>query len=106
MTYPTHENKERFERKVREIREHPDYSTEAKRRMLGEAYQEARAEHERIVDEHKAQQASTIKDLERKVFRLNFPLAVSTQEKETIRMSYRDAYDRAERVVASPRMTT
>jgi len=54
----------------------------------------------RMVEEHKEEQRS-IQDLERKVFKVSVPLSVSPHEKETFRMSYRDAYGRAERVASS-----
>lgn len=101
MSDPILANKEKFNCKVEQIRSHPDYSAEAKRRYLGEAYTEAKATHDRLVTEHKAEQERTIKDLERKVFEVNFPLSVSTQEKEMLRLSYRDAFDRAERVASA-----
>jgi hypothetical protein len=45
------------------------------------------------VAEHKEKQAAgIIKVIEREVFKVNVPLTVSTQEKETIQLSYRDAY--------------
>ncbi len=99
MTNPIHENKERFNRRVEGIRNHPDLSEEAKRRYLGEAYAEAKAEHDRLVTEHKGKQAKNIRNLEREVFHLDFPLGTTTQEKELVRMSYRDGFDRAERVL-------
>jgi hypothetical protein len=98
VTNPIPRNKERFNAEVAQIRNHPDYSAQAKRRYLGEAY--AKAEHDRIVAEHKEEQQRNIADLEKKVFEVSFPLSVSPHEKETSRMSYRDAYDRAERAAS------
>ena len=98
MTDPIRRNKERYNAEVAQIRNHPDYSAQAKRRYLGEAY--AKAEHDRIVAEHKEEQQRNIADLEKKVFEVSFPLSVSPHEKETFRMSYRDAYDRAERAAS------
>jgi hypothetical protein len=101
MSDPILKNKERFDRKVKDLRNHPDLSAEAKRRYLSEAYEEAKAAHDEMVAEHKESQQRNIADLERKVFEVRMPLSVSTQEKETIRMSYRNAYDRAERACDS-----
>jgi hypothetical protein len=97
---PILRNKERFNQEVEGIRNHPDLSDEAKQRYLSDAYEKAQAKHEELVTEHKASQQGAIRDLEKQVFKVDFPLSVSTQEKEMIRLSYRDAYDRAERVVA------
>jgi hypothetical protein len=100
MTDKVWQNKERFDRKVEDARNHPDLSAEAERRNLSEAYAQAKAEHVRLCVEHKESRRS-IADLERKVFEVNMPLSVSPYEKETFRMSYRDAYDRAERIASS-----
>jgi hypothetical protein len=100
MTDKVRQNKERFDRKVEDVRNHPDLSAEAKRRYLSEAYAQAKAEHDRHCVEHKESRRS-IADLERKVFEVNMPLSVSPHEKETFRISYRDAYERAERVGSS-----
>jgi hypothetical protein len=54
-----------------------------------------------MVAEHKENQQRSIAELEKKVFEVSFPLSVSPHEKETFRMSYRDAYDRAERAASS-----
>lgn len=103
MSNSISENKEKFERKLGQIRTDPDYSTEAKRRYLGEAYAEARDEHERLTAQHREQTAKKLSDLERPVLQIQYPLGTLESEKEIVRMSYRDAFDRAEKAARTVR---
>jgi hypothetical protein len=48
MTDPILQNKEHFDRKVQEIRNYPDISTEAKRRYLSEPYAQAKQSMTRV----------------------------------------------------------
>lgn len=57
--------------------------------------------HDQMVAEHKEEQQRSIQNLEKKVFEVSMPLSASPHEKETFRMSYRDAYDRAELATAN-----
>jgi hypothetical protein len=41
-------NKAAFERRVEDVRNHPDWSDEAKKRYLTEAYEEAMEKHGRL----------------------------------------------------------
>jgi hypothetical protein len=83
VTNPIHKNKERFNAEVAQIRNRPDYSTEAKRRYLEEAYARAKAEHDRMVAEHKKEQQRSVGELERMVFEVCFPLsAIPPRERD------------------------
>jgi hypothetical protein len=95
MTDPIEKNRQDLDRKLASIRSNADLNEQAKRRMIQEAYEEARRRHQQLADERRAQAADRINRLERDVMRVRYPLGASDVEKETIRMSYRDAYDRA-----------
>jgi hypothetical protein len=84
-------NKAAFERRVEEIRSHPDYSDEAKKRYLAEAYEEAMERHDQLIAEGKRVEEEKISKLEQEVFAVPVPLAATTGEKISTRHSYRDA---------------
>jgi hypothetical protein len=88
-------NRQEMERRIQQIRDNADLSDQAKRRMIQETYEEAMRRHRELADERRAQTADRINRLERDMMRIRYPLGASDVEKETIRMSYRDAYDRA-----------
>lgn len=88
-------NRQDFGRKIAEIRSNPDLSEQARRRMLQEVYDAAARRHRELVEEEEARTAEKLTRLERDVMGIRYPLGTSDAEKETIRMSYRDAYDRA-----------
>jgi hypothetical protein len=84
-------NKAAFDRRVEEIRNHPDLSQEAKKRYLSEAWEEAQAKDQEIVAEGKRVEEEKIAKLEKEVFAVPAPLAATTGEKMANRQSYRDA---------------
>jgi hypothetical protein len=97
---PTIQNRKAFERKLEQIRSNPDLNDDAKRRMIAEAYAEARDRHREHVAEHERQTAEKLGRLERGVMGISYPYGASDADQELVRMSYRDAYDRAERVAS------
>lgn len=82
---------------VAKIRGYADLTEEAKRRMMAEAYEEASGRHRELVAEGERKAAERLERLERVVMGIRYPLHASDGDKELVRMSYRDAYDRAER---------
>jgi len=97
MTTKIDQNRQEFDRKVAQIRGYADFTEEAKRRMMAEAYEEASGRHRELVAEQERKAAERLGRLERGVMGIRYPLHVSDGDKELARMSYRDAYDRAER---------
>ncbi len=96
-------NQQAFDRKSKQIRENPDLSRDAKRRYLGDAYAEARDTHTRLVEEHKAQTEKKIADARKALMGIKYPKQMLEADQEIARMSYRDAYDRAERAATKLR---
>jgi hypothetical protein len=90
-------NQQRFDDKSRRIREDQDLSRDAKRRHLGEAYAVARDEHERLVHEHREQTQKNIAAAKKGVMGIKYPQQMLQADREIARMSYRAAYDMAER---------
>lgn len=90
-------NQAEYDRKAKRIREDGDLSREAKRRMLGEAYAVARDEHTRLVADHREQSQKNIAQAQKSVMGIKYPKMMLEADQEIARMSYRDAYDRAER---------
>jgi hypothetical protein len=95
---PTIQNTRDFNRKLEQIRSNPDLNDEAKRRMISEVYEEAARRHQELVAEQERATAEKIARLEGGVMGISYPYSASDADKELIRMSYRDAYDRAERI--------
>lgn len=91
------ENQQRFDAKAKRIRDDQDLSREAKRRYLGDAYAEARDTHEQLVADHREQSEKKIADARKTVMGIKYPKQMLEADQEIARMSYRDAYDRAER---------
>ncbi len=96
-------NQQRFDAKAKQIREDADLSRDAKRRYLGEAFSVARDEHDRLVAEHKAQTEQKINDAKRSVMSIKYPQQMLQADREIARMSYRAAYDMAERAATKLR---
>jgi len=86
-------NRQDMQRKVDQIRtETPDLNHEARRRMIQEAYDAAMESHWGLVREKEAATQKQILDLEGEIFGIHFPHDARTGvEKESIRLSYRDA---------------
>ncbi len=100
MTTKIEANRQDFERKVARIRGHADLTEGAKRRMLSEAYEEAAERHRGLVEEGEREVAERLGSLERGVMGIRYPMHASAGDKELARMSYRDAYDRADRLAS------
>jgi hypothetical protein len=94
-------NRQDFERKVAQIRANPDLNDEARRRMIGEAYEGADARHRELAEDQRRKENERILCLDRGVMGLRYPMHASDGDKELARMSYRDAYDRAERAASA-----
>jgi hypothetical protein len=94
-------NRQDFERKVARIRANPDLNDEARCRMIEEAYKEADARHQELAGEQRREENERILRLERGVMGIRYPYGLSEAEEELVRMSYRDAYDRAERAASA-----
>jgi hypothetical protein len=101
MNTKIEQNRQGFDRKVAQIRGYADLTDEAKRRMLLEAYEEAAGRHREIVEERERKAAERLVRLERGVMGIRYPLHASDGDRELARMSYRDAYDRAERAASA-----
>ncbi len=101
MTETLEQNRTSYNEKIERIRANRDLSREAKRRMMAEAYHEALAEHQRIAAEDRGALERRVAEAERKVLGISYPEGARPHEKAIIAMSYRDARDRAERVLAS-----
>ena len=97
------ENQQAFDAKSRRIREDNDLSRDAKRRYLGDAYAEARDTHEQLVADHREQSEKKIADARKTVMGIKYPKQMLEADQEIARMSYRDAYDRAERAATKLR---
>ncbi len=91
------ENQQNFDAKAKRIRDDADLSREAKRRYLGDAYAIARDTHDQLVADHREQSEKKIADARKTVMGIKYPKQMLEADQEIARMSYRDAYDRAER---------
>lgn len=100
MTTQIDENRQEFERKVAQIRGYADLTDEAKRRRIADAYEEAAGRHRELVEGRDRKAAERLGRLERAVMGIRYPMHASDGDKELARMSYRDAYDRAERAAS------
>ncbi len=93
-------NQQEFDRKSARIRQDADLSRQAKQRMLGEIYAEARDTHDRLVAEHREQTQKNIAQARKQVMGIKYPKMMLQADHEHARVSYRDAYDRAERAAS------
>jgi hypothetical protein len=84
-------NKEILEDKVAEIRSNRDLNDEAKKRMIGEAYDEAVAEHRKLVQEEDDALSQTLESAARSALT---PPYIPGTDKVMVGMSYRDALNR------------
>src|SRR5215208_7170809 len=86
------ENKKALAESVEEIRANPDLNDNAKQRLISGAYEEAARRHGELVARREEEAAGELAQLERAVFALSYPERAATeQQKETFRLSYRDA---------------
>jgi hypothetical protein len=100
MSTQIEKNRQDFDRRLAQIRSNPDLNDEARRRMIKETYEEADARHQELAAEERRKENERILRLERGVMGIRYPYGLSEAEEELVRMSYRDAYDRAERAVS------
>ncbi len=63
--------------------------------MMAEAYEDAKRRYQEAIEEQERSVAEKAERAEKKVLQVRYPMAASDADKETIRMSYRDAYDKA-----------
>jgi hypothetical protein len=94
------ENREKAEREIERIRQNQDLSDEARRRKMQEVYERSVAEHRELVEEERRAEAEAIASAERKVLGIPYPERSSASERAMIALSYRDAYDRAEKAAS------
>ena len=96
MTEPMTENLVRHQQEVERIRNNPDLSDAAKRRMINEATEGAAEESKRLREEEQAAIQEAVQSAERKVLSISYPERASAHERAMIAMSYRDARRQAE----------
>ena len=101
MTTPTMQIKQDLDRKLEQIRNHPDYSPEAKLRYIGEAYEKAQAEYREAVESREREIRERVGKAERAVFGHRYPYAASDAEKAQLRAARRAAYDEVYRSASS-----
>ena len=101
MTTPTIQIKQELDRKLAQIRNHPDYSPEAKRRYIAEAFEEAQAEYGEAIETQEREIQERAGKAERAVFEHRYPYATSDVEKAQLRAARRGAYDGVYRSVSS-----
>jgi hypothetical protein len=100
MTEAITDNLKSHQQEVERIRNNPDLSDEAKRRMIDEATARAAEESTRLQNEEREAIEEAVASAERKVLSIAFPERASASERAMIAMSYRDALDRAERAAS------
>jgi hypothetical protein len=93
MTTPTLQIKQGLDRKLAQIRNHPDYSEEAKRRHIAEAFAEAEAEYRNAIEAQEREIQERVGRAERAVFEHRYPYTISDVEKAQLRAARRGAYD-------------
>jgi hypothetical protein len=96
MTEAITDNLVRHQQEVERIRNNPDLSEPAKRRMINEATARAAEENKRLQQEQREALAEAVASAERKVLSISYPERASAHEKALIAMSYRDARRQAE----------
>lgn len=95
MNTPTLQIKQELDRELGKIRANRDLSEEAKRRMITELYEAAEKRYREAIAEQERTLSERVGRLEKDVMGVRYPMAASEATKEMIRMSYRDAYDKA-----------
>jgi hypothetical protein len=101
MTTPTMQIKQDLDRKLEQIRNHPDYSPEAKHRYIAEAFEEAQTEYRAAIETQEREIQEHVGKAERAVFEHRYPYATSDVEKAQLRAARRGAYDGVYGAVAS-----
>jgi hypothetical protein len=96
MTEAITENLVSHQEEIERIRNNPDLSPEAKRRLMGEANKRAHEENRRLQAEERQALQESVAAAERKVLGISYPERSSTSERAMIAMSYRDARREAE----------
>jgi hypothetical protein len=96
MTEAITENLTRHQQEVERIRNNPDLSGGAKRRMIDEATSRAAEESTRLQNEEREAMQEAVASAERKVLSISYPERASASERAMIAMSYRDARRQAE----------
>ncbi len=88
-------NRERFTRKLEDVRADNDLSREGKARRLAPLYQEAKAEEARLRQVRRDELAERTSDAERKAFA---PPALRGSDPALVQMNFRSALDSVERI--------
>ena len=101
-TTPTLEIKRDFDRKLQQIRNHPDYSADAKRRYIAEAYEKAQAEYREVIETGEQEIQERVENAEKAVFEAPYPRSATEEEKVTIRAARRAAYEGARSSALAP----
>jgi hypothetical protein len=96
MTEAITENLVSHQQEVERIRNNPDLSEPAKRRMIEEATSRAAEESTRLQNEEREAIQEAVASAERKVLSISYPERASASERAMISMSYRDARRQAE----------
>jgi DNA-nicking Smr family endonuclease len=92
-TTPTMQIKQNFDRKLEQIRNHPDYSADARRRYIAEAAEAAEAEYRESIQAQEQQIQERVEKAEQAVFENRYPYATSDVEKAQLRAARRGAYE-------------
>lgn len=90
---PTMEIKQGLDPKLEQNRNHPDYSQDAKRRFIGEAYEKAQAEYREVIETQEREIQERVGKAERAVFEHRYPYGISDAEKAQLRAARRGAHD-------------
>lgn len=79
--------------KLEQIRNHPDYSPEAERRYIAEAFEEAQADYREAIETQEREIQERVGKAERALFETPYPYAASDVEKAQMRALRRAAYN-------------
>lgn len=90
---PTIKIKQELDRKLEQIRSHPDLSPEAKRRYIAEAYEKAQEEYRQAIEDQEREIAERVAKAEKALFAPSYPFTASDEEKANIRAARRAAYN-------------
>jgi hypothetical protein len=100
MTEAITQNLVSHQQEIERIRNNPDLSPEAKRRLMDEANERAFEENGRLQAEERQALQESVAAAERKVLGISYTERASTSERAMIALSYRDARREAERAAS------
>ncbi len=90
---PTLQIKRDLDKKLAQIRSHPDYSEQAKQRYIAEAYEKAEAEYRQAIEDQEREIRERVDKAEREVFGFSYPFTATDEEKAGVRLAHRAAYN-------------